>query len=52
MSEFWGLAEQSVRDALFQATGLIKDEELSGLLFGIGLVLSDHVFRLVESVVP
>lgn len=50
MIEFWGTAEQAVRDALFGATSFIHNEEAAGLVFGVGLVISDHVFRVVERV--
>lgn len=50
MNDFWSVAEQSVRDILFDATSVISDEEAAGLLFGVGLVLTDHLFRIARKV--
>jgi hypothetical protein len=52
VNDFWGTAEMMVRDALFQVTGLIPNEAAAGLLFGVGLIFSDHVFRVAEKVLP
>lgn len=50
MTDTLSIAEQFVRDALFAATEPIRDEEVAGLLFGIGLVASDHVFNVLRRV--
>lgn len=41
----WGEAEEVVRQALVHATGTIPDEEIAGFVFGLGLIVSDHIFR-------
>lgn len=41
----WAEAEQIVRDSLVRATGDIPDAEIAGFVFGLGLVISDHIFR-------
>ena len=35
-----------VRVALYKATDRINDEETAELCFGIGLVVTDHIFNL------
>lgn len=42
--------EELVRDALYNITGYIDDESVSGLVFGVGLVVTDHVFQVINAV--
>ena len=39
-----------VRDFLTKATAVIPGEQLRGLLFGLGVVTTDHVSRLLDIV--
>ena len=39
-------AQDTVRDILFHATALIPDETVAGFVFGLGLVVTDHIFNL------
>ena len=48
MTEAWEAAEEIARDLLMCATSLIKDEEIAGLVFGAGLIVSDHAFNLAK----
>lgn len=43
--------EDARRTALVRATDAIKDEQIAGLVFGVGLVLTDHVFNIVRKVI-
>jgi hypothetical protein len=48
VTEAWEAAEEIARDLLMCATSLIKDEEIAGLVFGAGLIVSDHAFNLAK----
>lgn len=48
MSHFWDTAEEIVRDLLVCGTSLIKNEEIAGLIFGAGVVFSDHAFKAAK----
>lgn len=39
-----------MRDFLTKATAVIPGEQLRGLLFGLGVVTTDHVSRLLDIV--
>lgn len=43
---FWDEVENVTRDILQCATALIPNREVAGYLFGIGLIATDHIFRL------
>lgn len=45
MSKFWDETENITRDLLLCATSLIKDPDRAGYVFGIGLVITDHLLR-------
>ena len=40
------------RTALFRATAAVESEQAAGLLFGVGLVVTDHVFNILRKVLP
>ena len=41
-------SEQFVRDVLTCCTSLIPDEKVAGYVFGVGLVVTDHLFGLAR----
>lgn len=41
-------SREAVREALVNVTGLIDNEEIAGALFATGLVITDHVFNILE----
>lgn len=41
-------ADEIVREALFKLTGLIEDEDVAGLLFGAGLIVSEYLIGIVR----
>lgn len=42
--------QDKVRDVLVAVTGFIPNETVSGLLFGVLLVTTDHVFNILPEV--
>ena len=39
--------EEIVREGLVKLTDPIPDDEVAGLVFGIGLIISDYLFKLI-----
>lgn len=38
--------QDMTRTVLFKVSGLFDNEEIAGMIFGIGLVTTDHLFNL------
>lgn len=54
MNDFWDsldALEEFARDRLFDISGEIKDDELSSLVFGIGIIISDYAFGVLRKLV-
>lgn len=50
MNRFWNFVEEGVREVLLAATRPISDPDLAGAVFGIGLVVSDHLLMPLKAV--
>lgn len=37
-----------VRELLVWATGFIPNEEIAGVVFGVSLIVTDHLFNIVK----
>lgn len=46
MNGIWDEIENRTRDILQCATSRIRNQDVAGYLFGFGLVVTDHFFRL------
>lgn len=45
------MTPQFVRDLLVTLTGFIPDDEIAGYTFGAGLILSDHIFNVINRLI-
>ena len=41
-------SREVVREVLVKVTGLVDNEEIAGIMFATGLVITDHVFNILE----
>lgn len=42
------ITQDEMREILVDLTGRIDNEEIAGILFAVGLILTDHVYNIVE----
>lgn len=43
-------AQDIVREILVRVTGIIPNEEICGIVFGVALIATDHLFNIYEGI--